>query len=86
MSISAYIKYWKRGWWAWLLMIIANISIGVALMPIEMIFGDDQIMYFTFALFLWLVIWTPFLGWLFEKFARNSTRIDVSKSVDDPPS
>ena len=83
MNMSAYNAYWKRGWWAWLMMLIANISVLVAALPFAWIFADNQVAYYTITLCLWLVVWTPFLGWLFEKFAQNSERLTAATTRDD---
>lgn len=80
--MSIYLAYWKRGWWAWLLMLLANISVGLLVVPLAIAWGDRQLMYWLSAICVWLLVGAPFWGWLFESFAKNSERIGT-RSLDD---
>lgn len=75
--MSLYLAYWKRGWWAWLLMLFTNISVGILILPLAFAFGGNKVMYWVSALVVWLLIGAPCWGWLFEAFAKNSIRIGV---------
>jgi hypothetical protein len=73
--MSLYLAYWKRGWWTWLLMLLANISAGVLILPLAFAFGSNKPMYWVSAVVVWLLIGAPCWGWLFETFAKNSIRL-----------
>lgn len=82
--MALYLAYWKRGWWAWLLMLLANISTGVLILPLAFAFGSNTTMYWISALLVWLLIGAPWWGWLFETFAKNSIRLGTQNtSVGD---
>ena len=82
MNMSAYIAYWKRGWWAWLMMLIVNVSFAAAAIPLAMVFADNLVVYYSSAACIWLVFDSPYLGWLFERSAQNSERIQVPHPED----
>jgi hypothetical protein len=80
--MSAYLAYWKRGWWAWLLMAVANISVGILAIPLALAFEGNKVMYLVSALVAWMLIGAPCWGWLFEVFAKHSIRIGVQSTSD----
>ncbi|MHB8744701.1 MAG: hypothetical protein ACYC9L_16490 [Sulfuricaulis sp.] len=79
-----YLAYWKRGWWAWLLMLCTNIGFVVLVLPLAFIFGGNKTAYWVSALVVWLVIGAPFLGWLFEQFANHSSRLSIPQNENRP--
>jgi CDP-diglyceride synthetase len=71
-----YWRYWRRGWWSYLMQLLVNI-VGVSIcMLLEYMLGNHKILYLVLAITIVLVIITPITGWLFEVFARNSKQID----------
>ena len=73
--MDRYIAYWRRGWWAWLLMLLANFSLMVVMVPLAAAFAGNPTAYWIGAGIAWLLIYAPLWGWLFEKFAAGSPRI-----------
>jgi ABC-type glycerol-3-phosphate transport system permease component len=73
--MDRYFAYWKRGWWVWLLMLIANFSLMLVVVPLAVLFSDNLVAYWAGAAVAWLAIYAPLWGWLFEKFASGSQRI-----------
>lgn len=80
--MSSYLAYWKRGWWAWLLMLLSNISVGIIILPLAFAFSGNKVTYWVSALLMWLLVGAPCWGWLFETFAKNSNRIGVQNTND----
>ena len=70
-----YGKYWRRGGWAWLFMICANVVVGVLVYPITLAFTDQAMGRF-FAMVAGIFFGIPVWGWLFEYFAKKSERIE----------
>ena len=75
MNMSTYIAYWKRGWWAWLMVLTFNVSLAVVAIPLASAFAENQLVYWVSFTCIWLVLGSPYLGWLFESFAQNSQRL-----------
>jgi hypothetical protein len=73
--MSKYLAFWKRGWWAWLLMLCANFSLAIFIVPLAFAFHDNKPAYWISATAMWFVIGAPLWGWLFERFAAGSPRI-----------
>ena len=73
--MSKYWAFWKRGWWAWLLMLCANFSFAIFIVPLAFAFHDNQPVYWLTAIAAWFVLGAPLWGWLFERFAAGSPRI-----------
>jgi len=78
--MDKYLAYWKRGWWAWLLMLCANILLAILIFPLAMAFRGNENIYWLSAAVMWFVIVAPLWGWLFEYFAAGSTRIVEPKN------
>lgn len=76
MDTKKYWAYWKRGWWAWLMQLCANLGSIIVIIPLAFIFANNKMAYWSSALFVFLVIGAPFQGWLFERFAKASPRLD----------
>jgi hypothetical protein len=70
-----YWALWKRGWWAWLLMLCMNLSFAVFVIPLAAAFHDNLHAYWVSAAAVWCVIGAPVWGWIFEWFAGASSRI-----------
>ena len=81
--MSRYWAFWKRGWWAWLLMLCANFSVGILMVPLAITFQDNQVAYWCAVIAAWFVLGAPLWGWLFERFAAGSLRIIQPESPDD---
>lgn len=72
-----YWRYWKRGWWSWLLQLAVNMTWMIIYLPSKIVFATEIppfAMTATMTMVGLLVI-VPLTGWLFEVFARNSDRI-----------
>jgi hypothetical protein len=83
-GVSMYWRYWKRGWWSWLMQLSQNLICLILFFILAMVFGRG-LAYFVSASLVGLVVLVPLMGWLFEAFAANSQRIsqhrqDASKS------
>ena len=65
-------KYWfyfKQGWWAQLVMLIFQVALVVALLPIAVLFYNDRIVYFSLLGIVFVFALVPFGGWLFARYA-----------------
>ncbi len=82
--MKTYWAFWKRGFWAWLLMLFMNLSAGLLLVPLAFAFRDNMTGYWISALVAWLVVGAPVWGWLFERFSAGSSRI-ATDTVSEPP-
>jgi peptidoglycan/LPS O-acetylase OafA/YrhL len=78
-----YWAFWKRGWWAWLMALCANIGFGLFIVPLAFALHDNKPAYWLSALLVWLVIGAPLWGWLFEYFAAGSQRLVSKETFDD---
>ncbi len=70
-----YWALWKRGWWAWLLLLCMNLSFAVFVVPLAAVFHDSVLAYGVSVAAVWLVVGAPLWGWIFEMFAGASSRI-----------
>jgi hypothetical protein len=83
MIMNKYWSHWKRGWWAWLMILCANLSLAFLFVPLAFIFHDMETIYWLSAMAIWLIVGAPLWGWLFEKFAAASPRIPRSQMSSD---
>lgn len=70
-----YWRYWKRGWWSWLLQLCQNLVGLVLFLSLAMVFGGQGLAYVVSASLVGLFVIVPVAGWLFEAFAAHSDRI-----------
>ena len=77
--MDKYVAYWKRGWWAWLMILSLNVAAGLTALPLAAIFRGNESGYWTALVIAWVVVGAPFPGWVFERFAAGSTRIPTSQ-------
>jgi hypothetical protein len=84
--MNLYWRYWKRGWWSWLMQLCQNL-IGLAFfLPLALLFRENQVAYLLSASLVGLVLLVPLAGWLFEAFAAKSERITRDhQAPSDPP-
>ena len=82
--MTSYWKFWKRGWWAWLLLFSFNLTFGGVLYLLAVAFGKTSNLYLLLAAAAWLTFGAPLCGWLFEYFASNSTRLKAASATDSP--
>lgn len=73
--MEKYMAFWKRGWWAWLMVLCVNVCFGLALVPLAMVFHGHKTAYWLSVIGTWGVIGAPLMGWWFEKFAASSSRL-----------
>ncbi len=81
--MGSYWAFWKRGWWAWLLMLCCNIALMIFVVPLAFAFHDNQLLYWLSALGVWIIIGAPLWGWLFEYFATGSPRLMSKDAYSD---
>ncbi|WP_313916402.1 hypothetical protein [Tahibacter sp.] len=77
--------FWKRGWWAWLFVLCANVSMGLLVIPLAIAFRDNKSLYWVSALVLWFVVGAPLWGWIFERFASDSARVATNRAGEALP-
>jgi len=82
--MASYWAFWKRGWWAWLLLFSFNVTFGGVLYLLAMALGKTSNLYWTLALAAWLTFGSPLCGWLFEYFAGKSQRIKAASASESP--
>ena len=70
-----YWRYWKRGWWSWLMQLCLSVISMLLFVPLAMLFSEDLLLYFLSGTLLIVFALAPIAGWLFEKFAEASERI-----------
>ena len=78
-----YWAFWKRGWWAWLLLLCSIVAFGVFVVPLAFTFHDNQRLYWLSAIGVWFLVGAPLWGWLFEYFAASSSRLITKEAADD---
>jgi hypothetical protein len=78
--MDRYLAYWRRGWWAWLLVLCLNFSLIPLIAPAALVFSDNKALYWAACFVLWSAVGAPVWGWLFEVFARNSERLSSTQS------
>ena len=77
-----YFAFWKRGWWAWLMILCTNVVFGLLVTPSTFVFGTRSAAYWFTSLVALVVIGIPVAGWLFERFAASSSRLLASRSTN----
>jgi hypothetical protein len=81
---SAYFRFWVRGLWVFLMLLITNISLGLVAAAIgSIVRGLSGAALWWSYLLMMLTIGLPFLGWIFEKFASRLPRLPVAESPGD---
>lgn len=73
--IKTYSRYWQRGWWAFLMMSLVNITSVLLILPLAFIFKEETTYYWVSAGIAYVFVGIPLSGWLFEVFSRNSKRL-----------
>jgi len=73
--ISKIWEFWKRGWWAWLLVFCLNICGAAIVLVPSLFFGNDTPAFILSCIALWFIVGAPAWGWIFEKFAAGSARL-----------
>src|SRR5215217_5917490 len=54
--METYMAFWRRGWWAWWLMLLANLCLGAVIMPLAYLFRDQPSMYYLCSALAWLIV------------------------------
>ena len=81
---SAYFRFWVRGLWVFLMMLITNIVLGLTGAALgSMVRGMSGGALWGCYLLVTLAIGLPFMGWLFEKFASGLPRLTTAESSRD---
>ena len=80
-SSSTYLRFWVRGLWVFLMLIITNIVLGLTAAALgAMVRGMTGGALWVCYLLMLLTIGLPFMGWIFEKFASRLPRLETSES------
>jgi ABC-type glycerol-3-phosphate transport system permease component len=79
---SAYFRFWIRGLWVFLMLVLINIFLGLTAAALGSIVrslpgGALWVCY----LLMMLTIGLPFMGWIFEKFASRLPRLRQSNGT-----
>ena len=77
--MGKYWIFWRRGWWAWLFMLCFNVTAALLFLPVAFLTDASGPAYWLGGLAVALFIVIPIVGWFFEVFAANSSRL-VSQS------
>jgi ABC-type glycerol-3-phosphate transport system permease component len=81
---SAYFRFWVRGLWVFLMLLITNIFLGLVAAAIgSIVRGLSGAALWWSYLLMMLTIGLPFMGWIFEKFASRLPRLPVAESPRD---
>jgi ABC-type glycerol-3-phosphate transport system permease component len=79
---SAYFRFWVRGLWVFLMIVITNIFVGLAAAALGSIMrGLSGRALWVAYLLMMLMIGLPFMGWIFEKFASRLPRLPSSEPI-----
>ena len=81
--MTRYWRYWRRGWYVWVLMLCINISVLLVAFPLAMAFHQRPGAYLLAGLLVWVTIGAPYVGWLFERFAAYAPRIGRDEVLID---
>ena len=73
--MNTYFALWRRGWWAWLHMLCANLAFVVMCIPFVAFKYKPVEPDWGLLVVIWLVAGAPAWGWLFEYFAVKSERL-----------
>jgi ABC-type glycerol-3-phosphate transport system permease component len=80
---SAYLRFWVRGLWVFLMLVITNIVLGLTAAALGSIVRrmSGGTLWWCYVLMM-LTIGLPFMGWIFEKFASRLPRLPVESPSD----
>jgi len=70
-QIAHYWKWWKRGLWFQLLMLVFNAVLLVLMLP-ALLFLNTESLYYIVATAIYVTLCVPFGGWLYSKFAART--------------
>ena len=68
------------------MVLILNLSLAAVFIPLAMALADNLAVYYSSAACVYLIFGSPYLGWLFERFAHNSKRIQAPGPEDESSS
>ena len=66
-----YWDYFKRGWWAQLVMFIFQLVLVLIVIPVAFLLQGNKPAYYSVATILFVFVLVPFSGWLFLKFSEK---------------
>ncbi|MDX5151641.1 MAG: hypothetical protein R3188_04110, partial [Acidiferrobacterales bacterium] len=69
--MEKYWDYFKRGWWAQLVMLIFQLVLVLIVIPVAFIFNENKLAYYSIATILFIFVLVPFSGWLFLKYSNK---------------
>ena len=81
---SPYFRFWVRGLWVFLMLLITNIFLALVAAAIgSIVRGLSGAALWCSYLLMMLTIGLPFMGWIFEKFASSLPRVRVAEAPAD---
>jgi hypothetical protein len=69
--MEGYWDYFRRGWWAQLVMFIFQLALALILIPLAFLFYGNKFAYYSVATILFVFVLVPISGWLFLKFSKK---------------
>ena len=69
--MDKYWDYFKRGWWAQLVMFIFQLVLVLLVIPVAFLLLGNKPAYYTVVTILFIFVLVPFSGWLFLKFSEK---------------
>ena len=69
--MDKYWDYFRRGWWAQLVMFIFQLVLVLVVIPVAFLLLGNKPAYYTVATILFIFVLVPFSGWLFLKFSEK---------------
>lgn len=81
---SAYLRFWVRGLWVFLMLLITNLFLGLTAAALGSMVRDlaGGALWLCY-LVMMVTIGLPLMGWIFEKFASQLPRLATSESSRD---
>ncbi len=70
-----YWRYWRRGWWSWLMQLSQSLICAILFMPLSILLVEDQASHSLLVGIAFILLIPPVAGWVFEVFATHSERI-----------
>jgi hypothetical protein len=69
--MEKYWDYFKRGWWAQLVMLIFQLVLVLIVIPVAFFFNENKLAYYSITTIIFIFVLVPFSGWLFLKYSNK---------------
>ena len=83
MDMNNYYKYFLKGWWAQLLLVLINIASAIVLVPLVFIVNGSVEGYYLISTIAYIFIVVPFGGWLFIIISAKHVQSDKERSANN---